>query len=328
MTSRPTRRPVAGLAAVALIAALAGCGSGGRPAPGPPAYAAPRPVGVQDPAVLPSSSAGPAPTCDPLASLRPPDRQPAARAMPAGSTMAAIYARGRLIVGTDQNTYLFGFRDAASGEIVGFDVDIAKEVATAIFGDWHNHMQLVSVTSAQRIPYLQDHKVDIVAHTMTMNCDRWRQVSFSTEYYAAGQRVLVGRGSTAKGIGDLGGKKVCAAAGSTSIQNIATARAKPIPVSVNDWTDCLVLLQQGQVDAISTDDTILAGMAAQDPTTRLVGPAFTSEPYGLGINKGASDLVRFVNGVLARIRADGTWATIYHRWLGGTATPPAARYQD
>ena len=83
--------------------------------------------------------------------------------------------------------------------------------------------------------------------------------------------MLVPKGSTVTGIADLGGKKVCAAAGSTSIQNIAAATSKPIPVSVNDWTDCLVLLQQGQVDAISTDDTILAGLAAQDPTTQLVG---------------------------------------------------------
>jgi len=316
------------LAAVAVAAVLAGCGQGGGPTPNQPSHAAPRPVGVQDPAVIPSSSAGPAPTCDPLASLRPSGPLPTPGAMPAGTTMARIAARGRLIVGVDQNTYLFGFRDAASGEIVGFDVDIAKEVATAIFGDWRNHLQLVAISSAQRIPFVREHKVDIVAHTMTMNCDRWRQVSFSTEYYDAGQKVLVGRASTARGIDDLGGKKVCAAAGSTSIQNIAAARSKPIPVSVNDWTDCLVLLQQGQVEAISTDDTILAGLAAQDPTTRLVGAAFTSEPYGLAIDQNAADFVRFVNAVLDRMRADGTWATIYRRWLGGTATAPAARYRD
>jgi polar amino acid transport system substrate-binding protein len=265
--------------------------------------------------------------CDPLASLRPSGSQPQPGAMPAGSTMAAIAAKGRLVVGVNQNTFLFGYRDATTGQIVGFDVDIAREVARAIFGD-PNSVQLIATTSAQRIPYVKSGQVDIVANTMTMNCDRWKDVNFSTDYYDAGQRVLVPSGSTAKGIADLGGKKVCAAAGSTSIGNIAAAKSKPIPVSVKDWTDCLVLLQQGQVDAISTDDTILAGLAKQDPTTKLVGDPFTNEPYGLAINKNATDFTRFVNGVLDRMRSDGTWAAIYTRWLGGSATPPAARYQD
>ena len=316
------------LVATALAVLATGCGSGRPDVAAPPAYQAPRPVGVQDPAVIATGSAGPAPNCDPLASLRPTGPRPVPGAMPAGSPMATIAARGRLIVGVDQNTLLFGFRDAATGEIVGFDVDIAKEVAAAIFGDWRGHLQLVAISSAQRIPFVLERKVDLVAKTMTMNCDRWRQVSFSTQYYEAGQKVLVGRDSTAKGIDDLGGKKVCAAAGTTSIQNIAAAASKPIPVSVRDWTDCLVLLQQGQVDAVSTDDTILAGFAAQDPTTRLVGAAFTSEPYGLAMHPNATDFVRFVNGVLDRMRSDGTWAAIYRRWLGGSATPPVARYRD
>jgi polar amino acid transport system substrate-binding protein len=164
---------------------------------------------------------------------------------------------------------------------------------------------------------------------MTINCDRLKQVAFSTDYYDAGQRVLVPTSSTAKGIADLGGKRVCAAAGSTSIVNIAHAPSHPVPVSVADWTDCLVMLQQGQVDAISTDDTILAGMATQDPNTKLVGGRFTDEPYGVAVSRSALDLVRFVNGVLDRMRADGTWAAIYTRWLGSPApAPPPAKYLD
>jgi polar amino acid transport system substrate-binding protein len=327
MTTSPRRVALAGALALVLVALLAGCGSGSGPAAGP-SYQPVRPPGVQDPAQIPSANAGAAGVdCDPLASLRPSGTLPQPGAMPAGSTMAAIAAKGRLVVGVNQNTFLFGYRDATTGQIVGFDVDIAREVARAIFGD-PNRIQLVATTSAQRIPYLQGNQVDIVANTMTMNCVRWKDVNFSTDYYDAGQRVLVPRGSTVKGIDDLGGKKVCAAAGSTSIANIAARKSTPIPVSVNDWTDCLVLLQQGQVDAISTDDSILAGLANQDPTTQLVGDRFTSEPYGLAINKGATDFTRFVNGVLARMRSDGTWAAIYTHWLGGSATPPAARYQD
>ena len=175
---------------------------------------------------------------------------------------------------------------------------------------------------------------DIVVDTMTMTCDRWQQVNFSTEYYHAGQRVLVKRNSPVKGMADLGGKKVCAAEGSTSIKNIAANLAKtnppPVPVSVRDWTDCMVMLQQGQVDAMSTDDTILSGMQLQDPNdTQLVGAPFTDEPYGIAMSKNHPDLVRFVNGVLQKMRDDGTLHGIYVKWLQGNAppTPPTAKYQ-
>jgi polar amino acid transport system substrate-binding protein len=92
----------------------------------------------------------------------------------------------------------------------------------------------------------------------------------------------------------------------------------------------MVALQQGRTDAISTDDAILFGFQAQDPNTRVVGPRFSREPYGLGINKQHPDFVRFVNGVLARMRADGTWAAIYRKWLGKfgrVPEPPVARYR-
>jgi polar amino acid transport system substrate-binding protein len=317
------------LVGLALAGLLAGCSAAPRSSPPPSEYPAARPLGVQDPAVIPSSSAGPVQNCDPRASLRPPQNQPAPGAMPAGSTMARIAASGKLRVGVDQNTFLFGYRNPATGQIEGFDIDVARQVAKAIFGS-ADKIQLIAITSAQRIPYLQDGKVDLVADTMTINCARLQQVYFSTVYYEAGQRVLVTKGSTAKGIDDLGGKKVCAAAGSTSIANIAASKAKPVPVAVQDWTDCMVLLQQGQVDAISTDDTILAGMADQDPNLQLVGPKFTEEPYGLAMSRNASDLVRFVNGVLDDMRADGTLHEINVHWLKGNAPTgvPPAKYQD
>jgi polar amino acid transport system substrate-binding protein len=159
-------------------------------------------------------------------------------------------------------------------------------------------------------------------------------VDFTTDYYDAGQRVLVRTDSTAKSIDDLGGKRVCAAAGSTSIAKLASLPSHPIPVTVADWTDCLVALQQGTVDAISTDDTILYGLAAQDPYTKVVGLDFTSEPYGMAINQSHPDFVRFVNGVLEGVR-HGTWGLIWNKWLGPVIkppqpapAPPVASYRD
>jgi polar amino acid transport system substrate-binding protein len=319
------RRVAVALAALALLAGCSAPQQWGAPPESKPVQ--PRPAGVQDPAVLPSSSAAPA-NCDPLASLRPgalpPPGQP-----PAGSSMAKIVQRGRLIVGVSQNTYLFGHRDSRTGELVGFEIDLAREVARALFGD-PAKIQFRAMSAAERIPALKNGEVDLVVRAMTMTCDRWQEISFSTEYFTGGQRLLVPVDSPVKSIDDLDGRKVCAAAGSTNITAIAAARSKPIPVAATDALDCMVLLQQGQIDAVSTDDAILAGFAAQDPATHVVGPAFAAAPYGIGIGKANTDLVRFVNGVLEKVRADGTWTAIYQRWLsplGPAPAPPVARYQ-
>jgi polar amino acid transport system substrate-binding protein len=252
--------------------------------------------------------------------------------MPAGSFMAAIYARGHLVVGVDQTTFHFGYFNPANAKIEGFDIDMLHQVAQAIFGD-PNRIEYKAITSAQRIPYVQNGTVDIVARTMTITCARRVQVAFSTEYYHAGQRVLVPAASTAQGLQDLGAKKVCATAGSTSITQIASAASHPVPVAVTDWTDCLVLLQQGKVAAVSTDDTILAGLKAQDPYTQIVGERFTAEPYGMAISQQHPEFVRFVNAILEQIRANGTWTAIYNQWVGSllpgpTPAPPVAVYSD
>jgi polar amino acid transport system substrate-binding protein len=272
----------------------------------------------------PARTAAPAATsCDPTASLRPSGPP---RVIP-GSFMARIRARGYLIAGVDQSTYHFGYLNPRNGKIEGFDIDMVRAVAAAIFGN-PDKVQFKAISDAQRIPDVRSGAVDIVAHTMTINCERLQQVDFSTVYFDAGQRVLVEANSPARSLADLGGKRVCATKGSTSIANIRAAPSHPVPVPVPFWTDCLVLLQQGGVAAISTDDSILDGLAAQDPWTKIVGPRFTSEPYGLAISKQHPDFVRFVNAVLQRLRANGQWAASYAHWVGTPVpAPPPARYQ-
>ncbi|MBP2330965.1 polar amino acid transport system substrate-binding protein [Kibdelosporangium banguiense] len=269
---------------------------------------------------------------DKLASFRPRGPLPPPGQMPAGSTMEKIAQRGKLIVGVDQNTYNVGFRDPFSGEIQGFDIDMAHNIAAAIFGD-PNAIQLRALTSDQRIPALKEGSVDIVVRTMSITCDRLKDVDFSAVYYEAKQQVLVRKNSGVSGLDQLGGKRVCATKSSTSLTNIANSPAKPIGVSVSDWTDCLVMLQQGQVDAVSTDDVILAGMAAQDRYTEVVGPPIANEPYGMAMPKQREDFVRFVNAVLEQVRANGTWARSYGQWLdslipGPPPSPPVPRYKD
>ena len=238
--------------------------------------------------------------------------------------MAKIRARGFLIAGVDQSTYHFGFLNPLTGQIEGFDIDMIRAVAKAIFGN-PDKVEYKAISDAQRIPNIVSGAVDIVAHTMTITCARLQQVDFSSVYFDAAQRVLVLKNSTADNLAALRSQKVCATTGSDSLATIAAAGA--VPVAVPYWTDCLVLLQQGDVAAISTDDSILDGLAAQDPWTKLIGPRLTDEPYGLAISKQHPDFVRFVNAVLQQLRTNGQWTASYAHWIGTPVpAPPPAQY--
>jgi polar amino acid transport system substrate-binding protein len=261
------------------------------------------------------------PPCNPVASSLRPAGPPQ---VTPGSFMARIRARGYLIAGVSQSTYPFGFYNPLHGKTEGFDIDIVNAIAKAILGK--PKVEFKAISDAERIPDVRSGAVDIVAHTMTINCDRLKQVDFSTVYFNAGAQVLVLRNSPAKSLADLGGKKVCSTTGSDSLDYIKAARAIPVPV-VN-FTDCLVLLQQGDVAAISTDNNILAGLAAQDPWTKIVGKVFTAEPYGLAISQKNPDFVRFVNAVLQQLRTNGQWAASYAHWVGHPVpAPPPAQYK-
>ncbi|MCB0928414.1 MAG: glutamate ABC transporter substrate-binding protein [Mycobacterium sp.] len=314
------------LLAAAGAVLLAGCGAVSVP-PTPPSLslAPPTPAGMAE--LPPERATAPSSPddCNATASLRPfPDKAAA------DAAVAKIRARGRLIVGLDVGSNLFSFRDPVTGDINGFDVDLAGEVARDIFGS-PNQIEYRILSSAERITALQKEQVDIVVKTMTITCERRKQVNFSTVYLYAYQRILAPRSSAIAQWSDLSGKRVCAVRGTTSLDRIQQIYPAPIIVSVVTWADCLVALQQRQADAVSTDDTILAGLMSQDPYLHIVGPSMAQEPYGIGINLANTGLVRFVNGTLARVRADGTWNTLYRKWLtvlGPTPTPPAARYVD
>lgn len=284
------------------------------------------------------------PTCsndelelDATRSYAPLDRLPAPGAMPAGSTMATIQQRGRLIVGVSADTLLFGARNPQTGAIDGFDIDILKEVAKAIFGPdgGEQNIEYRVMPYADRLPKLEagpdNGGVDIVAHTMTINCNRWKRIAFSSKYFDAGQRVLVKKGSGYTDVTQLDDAKarVCAPEGSTNIDQIR-AYSQIVVVPEPDISDCLVAMQQGEADAATGDDTVLAGLAAQDPNTEVVGEKFSSEPYGLGMAEEAVDFVEFVNAVLEDVRSSGRWQEIYDTWalgaLGPSDGPPQPLY--
>ena len=318
-------RVVVVLLGLALL--IAGCGASSTPPPSVSIAPQPvRPAGAQEITTAPAVAK--AQCTDAEASLRPGPR-PSPGAMPAGSTMAAIQERGRLIVGVDQNTNPFGFRDPGSGGLQGFDIDLAREIARAIFGD-PDRIELQVVEAGQRESALVSGQVDLIVRTYSITCERKQIVDFSTTYFYAKQRILAMKGSRIHSAADLSGKRVCSVSGTTSLKRVFDLNPRPTLIGVTSWTDCLLMLQQGQVDAISTDDVVLKGLADQDPNVELVGDSLGDEPYGVGIKKDNDDLVRFVNGALEEIRADGTWERLYDRWLtslGPSPGPPTARYQ-
>jgi polar amino acid transport system substrate-binding protein len=308
--------------------AAAGCGSPSTP----PSSVAVAPIealpsGAQEATAAPVAES--ADCGDREASLRP-GPQPRPGNMPPGSTMATIAERGRLIVGVDQNTRPFGFRDPSTGQLGGFDIDVAREIARAIFGD-PNRIDPRVVEARHREDALKSGEVDVVVRTYSITCDRKKIVAFSTTYFNANQKILAVKGSGIDSAAALAGKRVCAATGTTSLKALLALESKPKVFGVTSWTDCLVMLQQGQVDAISTDDAVLAGLKEQDPNVEVVGDSIAVEPYGIGIKKENEDLVRFVNGVLDEMRADGTWNDLYDKdllALGPSPGPPMPRYQD
>lgn len=318
-----SHRVAAVVAAVAALATTTGCASTSDEAQRTSLSALATPV-PKTTTTSPSSS-GAAPKCaNPTASLRPTagDRR--------GGVVTRIRHRGRLIAGVDQNTLLLGYLNPSTARIEGFEIDLVRKIARALLGN-PNAIELKAVTTAERLPAVRHGTVDLVADAVTITCDRRRDVAFSSVYLHAGQRLLVRSNSHARGLGDLGGKRVCATTSSTTLQRIKRDPAKPIPYPVPQRTDCLVALQEGRVTAISSDDAILLGFRAQDPNTKIIGRRLADEPYGIAIARNHPELVRFVNGVLEDLRRDGRWKAIHRRWLGGlapTPSPPAARYSD
>ena len=296
--------------AVASLALLAGCGYSDTAVP----------AAVTPEATTPAPAAECTDTGDPTRSYA-----PTSGGVPA-SALADIRKRDFLIAGVSGDSYLLGSRNPFTGVVEGFDIDMVNAIAAAIFGTADGHVQLRVISAADRIPLLQSGAVDVVARNMTINCSRWDQIAFSAEYFHSGQKVLVAQGSGIDRVADLSGKRVCAPAGTTSLDNIQEIAPDAIPVSAGNHTGCLLKFQNGEADAITGDDTVLAGLAAQDPYAEvLTGEALTDEPYGIGVNAENVDLVRFINGVLEQMDADGSWQASYKKWLQPSLKAPATQ---
>ena len=232
----------------------------------------------------------------------------------ADSTMGQIQAKGKLICGVKFDVIAFGFRNPTSGDVEGFDADLCREIATAL----GVQPEFIEAISANRIPFLLEDRVDMVISTMTRTPVRLEEIDFSKIYYLAGQKILVKSDSSYQTIDDLvsAGVKVCSAQGSTSEANLRTKGVTEANlVLLPTYSEGATALLDGRCAAVSTDDSILFGLAQQNEGLEVRGEAFSSEPLGIGIKKGKDDLVQFTNGVLDAMAADGRWKALYDKHI-------------
>lgn len=228
--------------------------------------------------------------------------------------LAQVKEKDKIVFGVKNDTRLFGLKNPSTGEVEGFDIDIAKALATEILGD-ENKVEFKEVTSKTRMALLNNGDIDAIVATMTITEDRKKEVDFTDVYFDAGQSLLVKKGSDIKGIDSLKGKKVLAVKGSTSSINIREKAPEAQVLEFENYSEAFAALKSGQGDALTTDDSILYGMADEDPSYELVGGTFTEEPYGIAVKKGNAEFVEELNKALKSLKDSGKYDEIHDKWI-------------
>lgn len=224
-----------------------------------------------------------------------------------GTRMAELTEAGEIVVGVRYDQPGLGFKDAGSDVPTGFDVEMAKLlVADLCIDPASDAVTWEETISDNREPYLQEGRVDLVLASYSITEDRRELVGQTGPYMVTGQQVLVPIDSDVEGIEDLEGEEVCAAAGSTSLENIDAAGAVGVPAET--YGQCAEDVVNGTVPAMSTDGTILLGLAKQyEGDVKVVGPEFSTENIGVGYPKEEPEMCEWINGVLEESFEDGSW---------------------
>jgi len=241
----------------------------------------------------------------------------------AGTTMAALNEAGSITIGTKFDQPLFGLNGLDGPE--GFDVEIGKIIASEL-GISEENINWVEAVSANREPFIENGEVDIVIATYTINDTRKEVVSFAGPYYMAGQSILVlADNEDIQSEDDLVGQPVCSVTGSTPAEKLTEIGAEP--VLTDTYSNCLEPLRNGAVVAVSTDNVILAGLAAQNEGEfKVVGEPFTEEPYGIGLALEDTDFRMWINDVLEESYTDGRYQAAWDATAGTVlpfVSPPA-----
>ena len=233
---------------------------------------------------------------------------------------------GKIRIGIKFDQPGLGFKK--SGTYVGFDVDVAKYVAKKL-GYSEDEIVWKEAPSKQREAMLQNGDVDMILATYSITDERKNAVSFAGPYFVAGQDLLVRKDDhSINGPEDLNGKRLCSVTGSTSAATVKEKFASEVQLMEQPgYAECATALFSGIVDAVTTDDIILAGLAsASRGKLRVVGKPFTQEYYGVGIKKGDTALAKKINAAITEMIKDGSWERAIADNTEGTSYTPNAEY--
>ena len=229
----------------------------------------------------------------------------------------------KLTIGIKFDQPGLGFKQG--DKYTGFDVDVAKYVAKEL-GYSEDQIVWKEAPSKQRETMLQNGNVDMIFATYTINDKRKEVVDFAGPYFVAGQDLLIRANDTSiTGPESLNGKKLCSVTGSTSAQNVKDKYANEVQLmEQTGYAECVTALISGTVDAVTTDDIILAGLAAAKGNGQLkvVGKTFSEEPYGVGLKKGSTEQVKKVNAAIKKMIDDGSWKKALDANTEGTGYVP------
>ena len=233
---------------------------------------------------------------------------------------------GKIRIGIKFDQPGLGFKK--SGTYVGFDVDVAKYIAKKL-GYSEDQIIWKEAPSKQREAMLQNSDVDMILATYSITDERKKAVSFAGPYFVAGQDLLVRKDDDSiKGPEDLNGKRLCSVTGSTSAATVKEKFASEVQLMEQPgYAECATALFSGIVDAVTTDDIILAGLAsASRGRLKVVGEPFTQEYYGVGIRKGDTELATKINFAIAEMINNGAWERAIEDNTSGTDYTPNPEY--
>ncbi|MBD5430277.1 glutamate ABC transporter substrate-binding protein [Lactobacillus sp.] len=223
----------------------------------------------------------------------------------------------KIVWGVKADTRLFGLMSIKTGKIEGFEIDLANALTKEILGK-NGQADFVQTTTKSKIPLLKNGNIDAVLAAMTITPERKKEVLFTNPYFNAGQSLLVHKNSKIKSIKDLNkkGMVVLAVKGTTAVANIKKFAPKAKTLEYDDYGQAFTALKAHQGEALTTDSGILAGLAKESKGYKLVGGNFTSDPYGIAVNKGQTKFASALNKALTRLRKNGTYNKLVKKWFG------------
>ncbi|GAA2205575.1 glutamate ABC transporter substrate-binding protein [Nonomuraea monospora] len=225
----------------------------------------------------------------------------------------SILDKDELVIGVRSDLPSVGFRKS-DGTFEGFDVDVARYLADKL----GKEVTFLGVLAAQREKVLIDGRADLVVATFTIDQDRKRRVLFAGPYHISYQDILIRPDERIANVRDLEGRRICEVQGSNAAQRVVTERGvKAEVVPFPDYSRCLAALKSEQVDAVTTNDVILAGLAKQDGSgLRLANALFNEQRTGVGLAKGDVAGCEAVNRAITRMYQDGTAQKLLRKWFG------------